>query len=216
MTALLRPSQPQQPLSPTLEKTTDSWGELNTYNKKRQNSELFSVPSLQREQLEAWDLLMEPNFQLFLGCLHCPGKGQVEGAQAGLGGPRAPPAAPGAHPKGGRWAGTSRKGCLSPVCVSRAQQGCPRCGVSQVWGAGQVRFCPAGLRGHGAGAHRDPGAASWPRSPAGEGLPGEPGTSVSSLSGPSTEQRAPTTEKMQNAFKNTLSFPFLPEAEVLK
>lgn len=216
MTALLRPSQPQQPLSPTLEKTTDSRGELNTYNKKRQNSELFSVPSLQREQLEAWDLLMEPNFQLFLGCLHCPGKGQGEGAQAGLGGPRAPPAAPGAHPKGGMRAVTSRKGCLSPVCVSRAQQGCPRCGVSQVWGAGQVRFCPAGLRGHGAGAHRDPGAASWPRSPAGEGLPGEPGTSVSSLSGPSTEQRAQQQKKMQNAFKNTLSFPFLPEAEVLK
>lgn len=142
MTALLRPSQPQQPLSPTLEKTTDSWGELNTYNKKRQNSELFSVPSLQREQLEAWDLLMEPNFQLFLGCLHCPGKGQVEGAQAGLGGPRAPPAAPGAHPKGGRWAGTSRKGCLSPVCVSRAQQGCPRCGVSQVWGVPRVGCWP--------------------------------------------------------------------------
>lgn len=49
-----------------------------------------------------------------------------------------------------------------------------------------------------------------------ERRPGEPSTSVSSLSAWSREQRGKQLKKCKNAFKNTLSFPFSPEAEVLK
>lgn len=57
VTALLRPPQPQQPLSPTVKNTPGS--QEGTSHCKKGRGELFSVPSLQQEQLEAWDLLVE-------------------------------------------------------------------------------------------------------------------------------------------------------------
>jgi len=79
------------------------------------------------------------------------------------------------------------------------------------------------LGGRGAGAGRALRGAEGPAQP--------PSSSVSPSRGEAARRaehicqlivcaerrtKRKATEKMQNAFKNTLSFPFLPEAEVLK
>lgn len=147
----------------------------------KETGEMFSV----QEQLAAWDLLLEIHSKLFPGCLIAQG-GLGWGRTAGLGAP-CPSSTP-RSPSQGKDVGCELQEKLPGprVCEHSPGVGCR---------AGEALSPHTGTPG-----------LSWPPSPAGEELPS---TSVSSLSGPSTEQRAQQQKKKcKMHLKILFHFPF--------
>lgn len=147
-----------------------------------------------KKQRESWEMFRAPSLQQEQGVLPPSPSLAVTGEGLGWGSPAGAPC-PSRSPAQGRdWALTSRKSCPEvPRCAGLA-------GEALSWELGQ-----AGT----------PGLCPGHRAQLGKSQPRKPSTSVSSLSGPSTEQRVQQQKKCKMHLKILFHFPFCQKQKCL-